>query len=712
MKSENRITSCIKMHNGVPTLFINEQPVFTAAYVSYLEDRARYYDFSQAGYLIFSFPSYFAGRGINVDSGIGPFRSGIFDNISDANFSVFDNDVNLILKENPDAYIFPRICLDMPEWWDKKYPGELNISFDNKAYRESMSSQQWRNDATIMLNRLIDHIETSPYVNHIIGYQVAAGGTEEWVHYRNENGGLGSAAKIGFRNYVYKKYNNDINILQTAYDDGSITFENINIPENYDMYKKEGSVFFDKKQKMLLDFLEYTNWIVADDILYFCGIIKEKIDRTLITGAFYGYTMAITDARNGHHALKNVLNSNDIDFICSPNMYWDDRASGIDWSCMSVLDSIKCSGKLFINECDTRTHLTRPLKDARPSITPKGWYEDGVWIGPKSENVSKWLIRKCFARTLITGVGLWWFDMWGGWFASNDLMDELEKYIKIQDEDINLEKRESISEVAIISDEDSLRFLNTSTEINYEWLTVYPLIFGSSGTIYDVFDICNIEKVDIKKYKLIMILSVCNTSKELISLVAHCKESGVNLCFTYLPGIIKDDLIDINNVSKLIGINLKLLEDKTHGSLMNTSNEWQVAKNQCFEPLAGVFDSEVVELGFFENSEICGFAKKTHNKSAVYYSSFPEVSIEAIRYMLIDSNVHIYCDAGDVIYANHNYICIHAATSGKKRISLPSEMNIKRLLDDNESDFYGSFFDVELEQYETALFRIISVNKE
>jgi len=123
MNTSNRITNIkskktqtyIKTYNGVPTLFINDKPYYMAAYMTYLNEHARYNDFNTVGYKIYTFPTYFAGRGINVQSGIGPFRRGIFDKENKDDFSVLDEDIYQILKYNPNAYIFPRVSLDMPE---------------------------------------------------------------------------------------------------------------------------------------------------------------------------------------------------------------------------------------------------------------------------------------------------------------------------------------------------------------------------------------------------------------------------------------------------------------------------------------------------------------------------------------------------------------------------------------------------------------------
>ncbi|MCX7221062.1 MAG: hypothetical protein NTY70_19675, partial [Burkholderiales bacterium] len=39
--------------------------------------------------------------------------------------AISSTDRDMILKADPNAYIFPRIYLHSPRWWDDKYPDEL-----------------------------------------------------------------------------------------------------------------------------------------------------------------------------------------------------------------------------------------------------------------------------------------------------------------------------------------------------------------------------------------------------------------------------------------------------------------------------------------------------------------------------------------------------------------------------------------------------------
>ena len=52
----------VKDYNGVPTLFVNDKPFPTTAYMTYLEKHNNYSEFTSCGYNLYSLPVLFAGR--------------------------------------------------------------------------------------------------------------------------------------------------------------------------------------------------------------------------------------------------------------------------------------------------------------------------------------------------------------------------------------------------------------------------------------------------------------------------------------------------------------------------------------------------------------------------------------------------------------------------------------------------------------------------
>lgn len=497
----------IRIAGGVPTLYIDGRPFPAAAYMSYLDERADYNRFAEAGYKIFTFPVYFAGRTINVLTDISPFRRGIYDSEENPDYTEVDRELSRIVRAYPDACIIPRVNIAMPLWWEEQNPSELN-RLDNGGERssfpfcrESFSSLIWRKTADRLLRQFIDHIGETPYASNIAGYHIASGGTEEWFHFGSPLGGLGECAERGYLRFISEKYPGDADMIKEL--------------PSFKIYNNGGKRISDVN---IIRFLEYTGETVADSICHFAAVVKSKTDRRLIVGSFYGYTLEITDARFGTHALNRLLKCPDIDFLSSPASYMNGRAPGIDHACMSVLDSIKLHGKLFFTENDIRTYLTRPLRECRPDACRTGTYQGGVWEGPASPEVSLWVIRNCFARNLTHGTGQWWFDMWGGWYADDPIMADMKAFLRISEAALQDSNRSSVAEVAVIASEESYRYTNPleGSVFRQNYMSRLPL--GLAGAPYDIYDLNDMDKLP-ERIKIVVFLNLTG-----------CEETAAAFC--------------------------------------------------------------------------------------------------------------------------------------------------------------------------------------
>ena len=94
-----------------------------------------------------------------------------------------DKDLEMITSHNKGAYIIPRVYLDCPQWWEKENKSELSLDAKGRPMRQSYASDKWREDALSAIYALIDHISSSQWDENVIGYQVAAGLTEEWQYH-------------------------------------------------------------------------------------------------------------------------------------------------------------------------------------------------------------------------------------------------------------------------------------------------------------------------------------------------------------------------------------------------------------------------------------------------------------------------------------------------------------------------------------------------
>ena len=477
----------IKDCGGVPTLFINGDPHAAVAYMTYLEKFNEYDDFSAAGYKFFSVPVLFSGRWISITDGLTPFKKGIFDVKDAPDFSLFDEAVEKILEACPDAYIIPRVNISMPLWWEKENPEELNVK-DGIPCRESFYSQKWRDDASQLLRQFTQYTNSSEYASHIVGYQIAGGNTEEWFHF-DMNGGYGKCAESAFEEFLEKYY------PEVEYK---------GLPDLSLLDKKE--TYFN--EEYLSRYIEFANFKIAEAISYFAQIVKEETGNNVVVGTFYGYTLEVSNSLQGNHALNYILKDKNIDFICSPNSYIGTRSPDMDWTEMYPADSIKLHGKMCFQECDIRTHLTLPLSKKDPSTDPYGLLEAPVWQPRESKYQAINEIRRSFARQLIKGNALWWFDMWGGWYADDDIMNEMATYKKIYEQSITDSDRSSKAEVAVFVDESAYKYLTDCSLRNIFHTQRKEL--GLMGAPYDIYDVYDFEEV-YKNYKAVILLSSAKT---------------------------------------------------------------------------------------------------------------------------------------------------------------------------------------------------------
>ena len=351
-------SSCVKIHQGVPRLFVEGQPLPMGAYMTYAPAKGCFADFARAGYALFSLPVYFATRPINDISQIPPFRPGIFEGEA-PDFSAFEEDLRRIVAACPRAMIFPRVNISMPVRWTDAHPEELCDTGYTDHRRECFASRVWLDAEKELLRQFILHLQKIPEADAIIGFQLACGNTEEWFPF-DMKGGRG----LRFR----EKF--------TGGDEEA-------------WYRQCSET-------------------VVSAIVELASFVKELTGRRQVLGTFYGYTLECVDRNFAHHAMGKLLESDAIDFLCSPISYMETRPAGMDHANMTALDSIRLHGKLYFAENDTRTDLSRP-----PNDLPH--YQSPVWFGPDRATSCE-IMKMHFARALCHGHSYWGFDMWGGWY--------------------------------------------------------------------------------------------------------------------------------------------------------------------------------------------------------------------------------------------------------------------------------------------------------
>ena len=314
----------------------------------------------------------------------------------------------------------------MPQWWVDENPNEV-CTTRRGDHREALFSRKFRQTGREMLQEFIAHVHASDYADHIIGYQIAGGATQEWFHF-DSNGSRSGCTPQCFREYVGDP---EVQVPDHSLADINGVIEN----------------------PLMQKYLEFISFDIANTVAYFAKTVKECVDGKQIVGAFYGYSQSMFRMFEGNIGASVLLNCPDVDFFCAPNSYIKNRAMGIDWGDLCAGESIRAHKKLYFVENDIRTCFTDYPGNIRPNVDPWQKYNTSVWLGPPTMEQSVWAVRKAFARQYTHSNAMWWFDMWGGWYDSPELMAEMRRFREIVADFTRSDAPATRAQVAVLCDE-------------------------------------------------------------------------------------------------------------------------------------------------------------------------------------------------------------------------------------------------------------------
>lgn len=709
----------IKMHNGVPTLFINGTPNAGLTYMTYKPVEKHYASFGKAGVDLASlhtttdYHNYF-----NELVWIGP---GQYD------YSIFEQRMQLIMKANPNAYVFPRVYLCSPPWWNKEHPEEVARYYDGVAERSlsgqsekgvvvpSWASEKWREDTAESLRRFILYCKQQPYADRIIGFHIASGSTEEWYYWNTWGGShetfldYSTSQLMAFRKWLRNKYRTDLE-LQNSWHKPDVTLATAMIPSPQERDQTDFIIFRDPvKEQNVIDYYIFHSEIVVETIDYFAKIVKEETQRRSMVGVFYGYIMELGGAfyslqNSGHLAIKKLLDCPDVDFLTAPSSYRF-REPGTGFSTfMSVTESIKLHGKIWMEENDYRTHLL-------PVNTGYG----------RTENLkdSEAAQSRQLANVIAHGAGMWWFDMGGGWFDEPDFMKVIEKLNSIGEKSISF-NRASAAEIAVVLDEKSMFYTGHTMELSKPLLSDQRPELGKIGA---PFDYILVDDLDLARpYKMYIFLNAFHVTPSQLSAIKKLPSRGAKaVLWVYAPGFAGETL-NTNGCFEVTGLRIGVQEkfgplqvaiSKNGASQLPSVQEGitygmentltgRLANMQG--PLFYGDDPSADVLGLLYGHDLPGLIRKNINGTDVYYSAAPKICAQVLRGIAANAGVHIYNYNDDVMYFNSSFLAIHTAEAGMRTIRLPRKTGVYDVYNDKVITMNAVKFDVDLPVRNTAIY--------
>jgi hypothetical protein len=739
------LTSEVRQLNGVPAFYVNgglTSQMLAAPYRDPQRGMADFDDFRKAGISIFDIYVRFPWTAPET-----------------YDFTQVDRKLDAYLAVDNKVLFLPRILLTPGRWFVQQFPNEISMRDDgspagmfpsqNAGNNPSFSSEVYRELSHKATIAFIKHLEEK-YGEHIVGYQVGNGFGGEWLPFNSfweTRPGAPPPTKFGvedysppartaFKNWLRAKYGTDA-ALRAAWHDDRVSLESAEPPNEVERYTTNRGIFFDPALgSRVPDYFAFYNDSVASVLVENAAWVKELTGRKKIVGSFYGYLWCnfpnLSAVHSGQLGLTKVLNSPDVDFLCSPYTY-DNKGLGGPNNSQTLPEAAALHGKLYFNEVDTETHLQQ-----------RQWRWGNSLRNPTNFSETKGLLVRDYAYSLTKANGLWWTDLMGGDYHDEQIIGLLKKLKEIDVQSLNVDKR-STAEIAVIMDESAFTYTGDGEPLWNALLTAQKQWeFGLIGAPWEPQLLSDISNPNLRDYKFYIFLNTFHvTPAQREAIHAKLKRNGATALWVYAPGYIDDQKCSFDNMTALTCI--KLAEDMTPGELhvdyKLRSGQFQVESyygtdvnvpeivryydHQVYlkdprdpsltrdlpgfriAPRFYAVDPAATTIGTLAGLDKPGLVKKAMDGWTSIYSSAPILPAPVLREFAKTAGCHIYDDSDDIVVANASFLSIYSPRGGERTIRLPRVATVVDLLEDKVVSRGAKEFRRRFAPNETVLLRLV-----
>lgn len=584
-----------------------------------------------------------------------------------ADWASVDAACETVLRANPKALLLPRMGMNPPPWWRAAHPDAVMQWEDGRRDHMVVASPEYRRDAAARLAALVTHLEEK-FGPHMAGYHPCGQNTGEWFYedtWKAPLSGYAPADLVAFRNWLAKRYASDAD-LRRAWNDQTVTRATAQVPSPAARHAAPAGIFRDPaREQALIDWAQFQQEAMADCVLELARAVRQASQGRKLVVFFYGYVFEFGAIQNGpsvagHYALRRVLNSPDIDVLCSPISYFD-RGLGQSAPSMTAAESVALAGKLWLNEDDTHTYLA--TEDF------PGWQQH---VGTLAE--SRQLLVRNVAQEATRNFATWWMDLGAsGWFNDARLWEDM-KQLRGMDEEFLKKPTPFRPEVAAVIDERSMwRVAAGGNLVTVPGIYEARAPLGRLGAPYGQYLLDDVlaGRVTAKLYVFLNAWSL--SAAERAQLLRATRGAARVWCFA--PGYFEDNRISPEAMRQLTGFDLKKVTPAT--ALVRVTDSGKRAgltrdfgTQKVPQPLFAAADATSAEVLATYPDNSAAVALRRGPDGLSMFVGPPGLASELLRAVAREAGVHLFTESDCNVYASGRFVALHAAQDGPITVNI------------------------------------------
>ena len=587
-----------------------------------------------------------------------------------ADWRPVDRRCRIVLAANPSALLIPRIGMEPPGWWKRAHPEHLMQWQDGPRRRGvAVSSQLYRKEAAIRLAAVVEHLEQA-FPENMIGYHPAGHNTGEWFYqdtWKPQFDGYSSVTQAAWRAWLSQRYGSD-GAIQAAWRQPNASLTNATIPSPERRREAPAGVLRDPSvERDIIDFSLFQQEAMADCVCTLAKAVRTASKGRKLSVFFFGYVFEFAaiwrgPASSGHYGLRRVLDSPDIDILCSPISYCD-RGLGQSAPCMTAAESITLAGKLWLNEDDTATYLC--------SGTFPGHREKVDSLAKTNSQLLR-NVGQAACRNLAT----WWMDLGAtGWFDDPGMWAEMKRLQNI-DAPLLSTPTPFQPDVALVNDARSMCRVATGGQV-----VTRPLIYEARpaaarmGTPFGQYLLDDVlaGRVDAKLYVFLNAWVLTADERAALRKVLH----GKTALWCYAPGYHDGETPSLNAMRELTGQELVRFAGPQPPEAAATKAGLTAGllpeASGVDKPIAPLFHAGGIPAGRVlarYASREAAITWTEDNGGISIFCGVPRLTPELLRWAAKRAGAHVLTDDDCVLYTNGPFVVLHGTREGPIRINV------------------------------------------